>query len=187
MDVGESLRDHATVKLEESINKYLDRVTDATIVFAKQSHHGFRADININAGTHQKIMIRGSSESNDVYTSFGEALEKVDKQLRRYKRKLKDHTKEKFANVTADLRTVNARKYIISNDNRDEIPEDHEHSSLVIAEKSTKVETLTVSEAVMHMELAELPALMFFNKVSGRPNVVYRRVDGNISWIDPEV
>ena len=107
-------------------------------------------------------------------------LEKVAKQLRRYKRKMTNHHKE-----TSEEQIVKAMKFVLPPQTGEE--DEDKQAGLIIAEKATEIEKLTVSQAVMKMDLQHLPALMFFNRANGRLNVVYRRDDGNISWVDPEV
>lgn len=182
VDVGSALQTHIENQIEEHVKKYIDRVTSVNVVISREAHL-FRVDITGNMGTHSGLVVRGRGALEDVYAAFDEALEKISKQLRRYKRKITNHhkiTHEQQAQVVRSIGT----KYIIS-------PESGEHdedkqSGLIIAEKPTDIETLTVSEAVMKMDLQDLPAVMFFNSAHGRLNVVYKRADGNISWVDPE-
>lgn len=181
VDVGSALQSHIENQIEEHVKKYIDRITSVNTVISREAHL-FRVDITGNMGTHSGLVVRGRGALEDVYAAFDEALGKISKQLRRYKRKITNHhkiTHEQQAQVVRKTGT----KYIIS-------PESGEHdedkqSGLIIAEKPTDIETLTVSEAVMKMDLQDLPAVMFFNSAHGRLNVVYRRVDGNISWVDP--
>ncbi len=181
VDVGTALQSHIESQIEENVKKYIDRITSVHVVISREAHL-FRVDITGNMGTHSGLVVRGRGALEDVYAAFDEALEKITNQLRRYKRKITNHhknTHEQQAQIVRNLGT----KYIIS-------PEAGEHDedkqdSLIIAEKPTDIETMTVSEAVMKMDLQDLPAVMFFNSAHGRLNVVYRRVDGNISWVDP--
>lgn len=180
VDVGEALTNHIEAQIEEHVKKYIDRVTTVQVVVSREAHL-FRVDITGNLGTHSGLVVRGRGQVSDVYAAFDEALEKVSKQLRRYKRKITNHHK---GENEAPAYAVQGKKYVIS-------PEAGEHdeekqAGLVIAEKPTAIETLTVSQAVMKMDLQDLPALMFFNSAHGGLNVVYRRADGNISWVDPE-
>ena len=124
---------------------------------------------------------RRRGQLDDVYAAFDEALEKMSKQLRRYKRKITNHHKSE---QRPELVSVTGKKYVLKPETGEQ--EDDKHSGLIIAEQHTEIATMTVSEAVMKMDLQDLPALMFFNKAHGRLNVVYRRNDGNISWVDPE-
>jgi len=181
--IGESLHAHVEHRLEEGVSKYLDRVTSVNVVIAKEAHR-FKVDINGNTGTASGVVIKSSAVADDVYACFDAAADKIEKQLRRYKRRLTNHHNSKMqGDLAPSPLPLKAKKYVLKSDNDAEASEG---MPLVIAEKSTAIETLTVSEAVMKMDLADLPALMFFNSANGRVNVVYRRVDGNISWVDPE-
>ncbi len=177
VEVGESLRGHIEQQIAEHVSKYIDRVTSVQVVVSREAHL-FRVDITGNLGTHAGMVVRARGETSDVYAAFDAALDKVSKQLRRYKRKLTNHHKNH------DEAPVRAMKYVLPPEAGEH--EDDRQAGLVIAEKPTEIETLTVSQAVMKMDLQDLPALMFFNKAHGGLNVVYRRADGNISWVDPE-
>jgi ribosomal subunit interface protein len=180
VEVGESLRQHVAKQTEDQVSKYIDRINNMQVVVSREAHL-FRVDITGNLGTHAGMVIRSRGEVGDVYAAFDEALEKIGKQLRRYKRKLTNHHK---GERDVEPRRVKGRKYVLPPEAGEH--EDEKNDAIVIAEKPTEIETLTVSQAVMKMDLQDLPALMFFNKAHGRLNVVYRRVDGNISWVDPE-
>lgn len=180
VDVGESLRTHIEGQIEEHVKKYIDRVTSVQVVVSREAHL-FRVDIVGNLGTHSGIVIRSRGLLEDVYAAFDEALERMSKQLRRYKRKLTNHHKNDSLPTPIIMKS---KKYTLKPEVGEQ--EDNKHAGLVIAEQHTDIETLTVSEAVMKMDLQDLPALMFFNSAHGRLNVVYRRNDGNISWVDPE-
>jgi len=151
-------------------------------VVVSREAHLFRVDISGNLGTHSGLSIKGRGQLDDVYAAFDEALQKISKQLRRYKRKITNHHK---AEQVVDIAPrVQGKKYTLKPETGEQ--EDSKHSGLIIAEQHTEIATLTVSDAVMKMDLQDLPALMFFNSAHGRLNVVYRRADGNISWVDPE-
>jgi ribosomal subunit interface protein len=178
VDIGESLHQHIESRLDDGISKYLDRVTSVHVVVTKEAHF-FRVDINGNTGTASGVIIKSTASAGDVYACFDAAADKIEKQLRRYKRRLTNHHKQPHHNDPTTA--VGGRKYVLKSEE-----EAHEDTPVVIAEKSLAIERLSVSEAVMKMDLADLPALMFFNSANGRMNVVYRRSDGNISWVDPE-
>ncbi len=185
VDVGEALRTHIEKHLEQGISKYIDRVTSVHAVVSKESHR-FRIDINGNLGTHAGLVVKSTALGDDVYAAFDGALDKIEKQLRRYKRKISNHHKLSYGGAEAQFMPGGGTKYVLSPEVGEQEQQDHKlPSSVVIAEKPTKIEMLTVSEAVMRMDLQDLPALMFFNASHGRLNVVYRRADGNISWVDP--
>ena len=183
VEVGESLRKHVEAQIEEHVSKYIDRVTSVAVVVSREAHL-FRVDITGNLGTHSGLVVRSRGENNDVYAAFDESLEKTSKQLRRYKRKITNHHKAHDEEPRPTSKRVSGVKYVLPPEAGEH--DDDKHSGIVIAEKPTEISTMTVSEAVMKMDLQDLPALMFFNSAHGRLNVVYRRADGNISWVDPD-
>ena len=185
VDLGESFRAHADARLQQGVHKYLDRMTKVEVVVSKESHQ-FRVDIHGNTGTHAHMVVNSKGASTDVYAAFDQAAERLEKQLRRYKRRITNHHTGKEAKELNDISSpIRAKKYVLKpEDDHREL--DDEGAPVVIAEKPTEIETLTVSEAVMKMDLTDLPALMFFNSAHGRINIIYRRIDGNISWVDPE-
>lgn len=182
VDVGEALTTHVQSRLQEVVEKYLDKANGIKVVFGKDSGK-FSCHIHANLTTNNNMMVRSQSENHDIYAAFDAALEKVDKQLRRYKRKIKDHHAVSMGGAEIDI-AGEARKYVLPSDVGEHEGEET-LSGAIIAEKPTAIDTLTVSQAVMKMDLQELPAVMFRNVSSGRINVVYRRADGNISWVDP--
>ncbi len=178
LDVGDALRGHVTETLNSAVTKYFMRAIDAHVVFTRQGHQ-LRADISVHPGP-RGMVVQGGSQSEDAYAAFDGALERISKQLRRYKRRLNDHHKHKQR--LNDV--LPALQYVIQPEHEEEeIPEDAQPT--IVAEMPDHVATLTVSEAVMRMDLADLPVVMFRDAASGRLNVVYRRNDGNIGWIDP--
>jgi ribosomal subunit interface protein len=188
--IGESLQQYVTDNLEKSVKKYFDRALHARVVFVKQSHkHAdlYKCDVLVDEGTGVGITIKSKGEGPDVYTAFDYALLRIDSQLRRYKGRIKNHRKAKMELDEKGDQTIAAKKYIISPHT---VPEEDDvvenHSPVVIAEQATDIERLSVSEAVMKMDLLHLPTLLFINNANNRLNVVYHRLDGNIAWIDPE-
>lgn len=180
VDVGNALTTHIEGELNNSVKKYFENAVSANVILSKLRHE-FSASIVVNDGTGTHQLIRANAEGGDAYAAFDVALERIEKQLRRYKRKIKNHHKDKIEKDVEGASII-ATKYVIA-DHADEAPE--EDAPLIIAEKPAQIETLSVSDAVMRMDLGHLPALMFINKKTQVLNVVYRREDGNISWIDP--
>lgn len=182
VELGDSFQQHVEKRLNDGLNKYLDRINNLQVVVSKQAHHQFQVDIHGNTGTHDGTMLKSQGRAAEIYAAFDDAATKAEKQLRRYKRRLKDHhSRDKTpARANGSL----AKKYVLKPEAENEL--ESGGSPVVVAEKPTTIETLSVSEAVMKMDLADLPALMFYNSGNGRINVIYRRVDGNISWVDPE-
>lgn len=182
MELGDSFQTHVEARLEEGISKYIDRINHLDVVATKEGHR-VRVDIHANLGTHSHIAVNSRAEANDAYAAFDGAAEKIEKQLRRYKRKLTNHNREREDKT--DIVGFQAKHYVLSADQgHEELAADH--APAVIAERPDSVQTLTVSEAVMKMDLGNLPALMFYNSAHGRINFIYRRDDGNIAWVDPD-
>jgi len=185
ISIGASLQEYVRSRITSSIQKYFDHAPGANIHFNKQNHE-FLCDIIVNDGTGRHTVIKSNSSSNDIYSAFDEALTKVEKQLRKYKSKLKDHShRMKVSEITPDV-----VKYIIA-PNSNASGEDEEEididNPVIVAEKATKILKLSVGQAVMKMDLENLPALMFQNVKNDRINIVYYRKDGNISWVDSQV
>ncbi len=174
--MGESLQQYINDKLVLHIKKYFDHVVRADVHFDK-TNHLFRCEIVVHTGV--KVVIVGDGSSEDVYTSFDICLTKIDKQLKKYKSKLKDyHQKMKMR------QSIESKKYIISSNISEEIEESDPNLPTIIQEKDVSIMNLTVQEAVMKMDLENLPALMFTNLDNGRLNVVYYKKNGIIAWVD---
>lgn len=184
IDVGDALREHVTGKLEEINSKYFNHATDATVTFSKEGHGRGLIKVSIHIRVGKNIMVIADNAEADSYASFDGAAEKVAKQLRRYKKKLRDHHDRTAALTEVD--TLKARDYTIaeSADEDDAVPEGDD--PVVVAEMTTDIQTMSVSDAVMRMDLCGQPALLFRNAKHKGLNMVYRRPDGNIGWIDPE-
>lgn len=184
MEVGSALTGHVEENLEQAVNKYFDgeRAIDAAVAFGREGPH-VRVDITVHPGP-RGMMVKGGGAGADAYTAFDVALERISKQLRRYKRKLTDHHRKRDSNSDAMLP---AQQYVIQADDEEDDGATSGEEPVIVAEMQTEIATLTVGEAVMRMDLADQPLLMFRNRGSGTLNVVYRRPDGNIGWIDPAV
>lgn len=176
LDVGDALRSHVEDHLAAAVSKYFSKAHDANVTISREAHL-FRADISVHPL--RGVLVQGRSNADDAYAAFDTALEHIAKQLRRYKRRLNDKHKGR-----GPEESIPAQQYTLAPESGDgELPE--EGQPAIIAELPTEIATLSVSEAVMRMDLADAPALMFRNRANGGLNVVYRRPDGNIGWIDP--
>jgi ribosomal subunit interface protein len=176
LDIGDALRAYVSDNLGGSVGKYFARAHDAVVTFSREAHL-FRADISVHPV--RGLLLQSQAHADDAYAAFDAALERIAKQLRRYKRRLNDHHRHRPVEESTP-----AQQYIIAAEtDQEELPEDGQPA--IIAELPTEIATLSVSEAVMRMDLADTPALMFRNPAHGGLNVVYRRPDGNIGWIDP--
>ncbi len=178
MDLGDALRTHVEDKLEDINTKYFNRAIDAIVTFAPEGHAFTKTHISIRVG--KDIMVISDATEADPYVSFDQAADKVAKQLRRYKRKLRDHHQRQ--DELSDDHFVPAMERTLSPEQDNDEVSDH----LVIAENATNIPTLSASEAAMRLELSGLPAMMFRNAGHKGLNMVYVRPDGNIGWVDPD-
>ena len=179
IDIGEALQTHVKDGLDEVVSKYYSgRPTDANIIFSKSGHeHVCEVIIHLSTG----LTVQAKGHDHEIYAAFEKCAEKMEKQLRRYKRRLKDHHRERPVEHT------DASSYILASSEHTEESEPDTLQPMIIAEVETKIPSLSVGEAVMQMELASAPVLVFRNeKVGSGVNIVYRREDGNIGWIDPK-
>lgn len=186
LDVGEALTTHIQEKIEDICEKYFDNAAFATITMSKEGHghNEIKANILIKGG--KNIDAESEATEFDPYVAFDSAAAKAAKQLRRYKRRLRDHHNRKHHTVEEEL--MKARNYVLADqpDENDNEEAEGNQEPIVIAEMTTHIETLSVSDAVMRMDLGNEPAYMFRNAKTDNINVVYRRKDGNIGWIDPD-
>lgn len=180
IDVGQSLTNHVEAQLSDIVHKYAEKPVEAAVTFSKDRYE-FVADISVHLST--GLTSKSHAKSGEIYGAFDASLDKMETQLRRYKRRLKDHHKER----TKPVEFVDAPAYII--DAGKNIEQEEEPDSLqpvIVAEMATQVKSLSVGEAVMQMELDGAPVIVFRNNSHGGVNVVYQREDGNIGWIDPK-
>ena len=178
IDIGEALQQHVESQLGSVIEKYAERPTDAQVVFSKSAHEFVcEATVHLSTG----LTAQAKAHAVEIYSAFDAAGEKMEKQLRRYKRRLKDHHRVR----SEPVELLGASSYILASDEVSESSEPDTLQPMIIAEMEAKVPTLSVGEAVMQMEIAGAPVLVFNNEKSAELNVVYRRDDGNIGWIDP--
>lgn len=177
IDVGDALRGHIEDAIEATSEKYFADAIEASVVLSRESFR-IRASIAMHVG--RGIHVRAQEEADEAYAAFDVALAHLAKRLRRNKRRLRDHHKDRDAAVAAS-----APEYVIApqaEDEADDVPV--ADNPVIIAENQTVIEQLSVSEAVMRMDLADAPAFVFRNSQHGGLGVVYRRGDGNIGWID---
>lgn len=178
IDIGEALQTHVKSELGEVMEKYSQRPTDASIVFSRDAHnHVCEATVHLSSG----LTAQAKGQATDIYAAFDACTERMDKQLRRYKRRLKDHHRER----PAPVEFAGAPSYILASETGDDEKEPESLQPIIVAEMETRIPTVSVGEAVMQMELSTAPVLVFHNERNGRINVVYQREDGNIGWIDP--
>jgi ribosomal subunit interface protein len=190
VDLSDSLRTRVASSLDGIAGKYFDHALEAHVTFGR-ARSFFTCDINMHAG--RGLTLRGEGEAGDANAAFDDAAEHIATRLRRYRRRLNDHHRESAPKE----RTQAARSYVLRAETDDAAGEaappveppingvEHASFATVIAETRMEIARLTVGEAVMRMDLADQAVMMFRNSASNELNVIYRRADGNIGWIDP--
>jgi|SRR5579871_2170131 len=187
ISIGDALRGRVSERTDEVLRKYFDGNYSGHITLSKDGY-GFRTDcaLHLDSG----ITLEADSNAADAYASADQALLMIEKRLRRYKSRLKDRSARKThaANQALaqmeDVATLDAPSYVIEApaEGDDEVTG---YSPVIIAEATTSLKRLSVSEAVMELDLTGAACLVFQHGSSGRVNIIYRRVDGNVGWIDP--
>lgn len=175
MDVGEAFRTRIDERLNDQVAKYFDGNFNGSVVISKESAR-YCADVTLHLDS--GVYFQATAESHDPESSFIEAMEKIEKRLRRYKRRLKDHK--------ANANTSREIAYTVMSavpDEEEEVAEDF--APAVIAETSMMLGTMSVASAVMELDRRDGPVVVFRNGASDTVNIVYRRADGNVGWIDP--
>lgn len=176
MNVGETLTSRIEDRLEEAVTKYFPGGYDGHVTLEKQ---GGRYSCDCVLHLDSSVDLQGTANEIDPTAAFESAADKIEKRLRRYKRRLKDH----HANATKSAKLEAAYSIVEAPAEEEEIPEDY--NPVIIAESLTSIESQSVAEAVMKLDLTDNPVVVFTNAGNGKTNVVYRRGDGNIGWIDP--
>jgi ribosomal subunit interface protein len=182
ISVGDALRGRVSERTEEVLRKYFDGNYSGHITLSKDGF-GFRTDcaLHLDSG----ITLEADSNAADAYASADQALLMIEKRLRRYKSRLKDRSARKAHAASEALAGMDAPSYVI------EAPAEGDevtaYSPVIIAEATTSLKRLSVSEAVMELDLTDATCLVFQHGSSGRVNIIYRRPDGNVGWIDPPV
>ena len=183
VDVSDAFRAHVEESLGAILDKYFGDAIEATVTISREAHL-FKVTVSAHIG--QGVDAIGTAEADQPYPAFDLAADHLAKRLRRHKRRLRDHSRK-----MEHRETLIAQQYILAAaSSEDEEAVDsasgEEDMPLVVAEMTTEIPTLTVSQAVMRMDLSDLPALLFRNSSHGGINLVYRRADSNIGWIDPQ-
>ncbi|HOZ27719.1 MAG TPA: ribosome-associated translation inhibitor RaiA [Hyphomonadaceae bacterium] len=185
IEVGAALQERISFGLENRVSKYFNRTGEAFVTVSKPGW-AFNVDCSIHLPS--GVTLQAHGEGDDGYQAFEMALDKIEKRVRRYKNRLRDHRASNGTGVAAE---IVSERIILP---RDETNEPDEEAGLdaaagdspaIVAESDMKIRTMTVSMAVMQLELADSPALLFRNAAHGRLNMVYRRHDGNVGWVDP--
>ena len=175
IDIGDAFRSHVEARVEDAVEKYFDGGFTGHVTLEREGS-GFKTDCAIHLDT--GIVLQAEGKAQDPHQSFDLAADRVEKRLRRYKRRLKEHHHARREG------SVPAPAHVIAAPDQDaEVALDH--NPTIIAEETTDLATMTVGQAVMAMDLADVPVVVFCHAGHGGINVVYRRNDGHIGWIDP--
>ncbi len=182
LDVGEALRAHVSGRVEEILDKYLGRSFPGHVRIEK-ARGQFITSLSVHLWS--GMSLQASADAPDAYASADAALERLDKRLRRYKRRLRDHHSRVQAN--GRLPAEEAANYVIQSQEEDDEAAEYNGNPVIVAETRTEIKQLPVSDAVMEMDLSQKAFLVFRNAKNGKINVIFRREDGNIGWIDPDL
>lgn len=178
IDIGQALKSHVEEELGSIVGKYAERPTDAVVIFSKDAHEFVcEATVHLSTG----LTAQAKANANEIYASLDRCVEKMETQLRRYKRRLKDHHREREQPVEF----LGASSYILAASDDTDESEPDTLQPMIIAETKAELPTVSVGEAVMQMEISGAPVLVFRNEGNNGINVVYRRDDGNIGWVEP--
>lgn len=170
INLGDSMQAYAEKNMAAVVEKYFDSAVNASVVFSREGG-SIKSEITVHPG--QGSLLKGTAVAADAYIAFDRACDRIGRQLSKYKDRLQEHKGTTFEMV--DLSVIES-----------EGEEDKGDAPAIIAEMQTELPVCSVSGAVMRMDLEDLPALMFRNSAHGGLNMVYRRADGNIGWIDPK-
>jgi ribosomal subunit interface protein len=194
VDLSDALRERVSRHLEGIAGKYFDHALEALVTFSR-ARSFFTCDINLHAG--RGLQLRGEGEAADANSAFDDAAEHIAKRLRRYRRRVNDHHRD----LANRARPESARQLVLAQDingvdldleRAEDLIDQSERTideayATVVAESHTEIASLSLGEAVMRLDLADHMVMMFRNSASGVLNVIYRRPDGHIGWIDPDV
>lgn len=176
VDVGDALRQHIETQISDIVGKYFSDTIDAHVTVSREAHL-FRADIVVHAG--RGITLQSNASASEPYPAFDAAAQRMGKRLRRHKTRLKHHHQD----ISPKEEALLAQVSVLHAD--DDSHEEANDNPTIVAEMTTPIETLSVSEAVMRLDLGDLPALLFRSRSHGGLNMIYRRADGHIGWVDP--
>ena len=183
VELSDALRTRVALGLDAIAAKYFDEAQEAHVTFSR-ARSFFTCDINVHAG--RGLVLRGEGEAADANSAFDDAAEHIAKRLRRYRRRVNEHSRDQAQRDSPE----SGRQYVLRQEGEDngngngDVKQAAAYAT-VIAESPAEIARLTVSDAVMRMDLADQTVLMFRNSATGEFNVVYRRSDGHIGWIDP--
>lgn len=172
MNIGQALTGRIEDRIDDAVTKYFQHGYSGQVTIEKQGSW-FECDCTIHLDS--GVVLQARAKQNNANAAFDGAAEKIEKRLRRYKRRLKDHHPSNEGDAMAIYS-------VVESPSEEEIPENY--NPAIIAESTTNLNTLTVAQAVMQLDMTDNPVVVFKHAANGETNVVYRRPDGNIGWID---
>lgn len=178
LDIGSALREHIEDRVSSQVTKYFERAISASIMVEKQKN-SFVAECILNLATGLTLASKG--QGGDAYSAFNLSLEHLETRLRRYKRRLNNHQRQRQEPILS----AEASSFVIAASSDGDADESEELSPAIVAESTHKISQLSVGEAVMKLEISDVPFVLFKNDKHEAINIVYRREDGNIGWVDP--
>lgn len=184
IETGDALQAHVTTRLHAIADKYFSRAISAHVIFGNAPHGAFQCDIVCHVMT--GLLLKGRSEAQDAHVAFDLAADRIEKQLRRYMRRLKDRRAQFLAaetERTVELDVGEAGYTVFQSAAEDE--ETAVEAPVVVAEMRVDIPETSVSDAVMMLDLRDTNALLFLNSGTTALNMVYRRNDGTIGWVEP--
>ena len=176
IDLGSALQEHVTGAVTSGVHKYFDRSAEAHVTFDKEGPE-IEAEITLHLAS--GVFLTAADRAHDAYGAFDGAMTKLEKRVRRYKRRLKDHHAKNRDPLPAE--TASAYVLAAPGEDAEDVADD---APLVIAEKTTTLRRMSVSDAVLQLDVTDDNVVIFRNAKHGDLNVVYRRNDGNIGWLD---
>ena len=179
VETGEALQGHVETRLSGIASKYFSKALSAHGTFGRGPHERFTSDIVMHVM--QGLVLKGRGEAQTAHVAFDQAAERIEKQLRRYMRRLQDHHIQSAHALKAE-----EAAYTVFDSGYTDIETTTSDAPVIVAEMSVDIPESTVSDAVMLMDLRNTPALLFKNTGTGRHNMVYRREDGTIGWVEPK-
>ncbi len=180
IEIGAALQERISLGLEDRVSKYFDRTGEAFVTVSKP---GWAFNVDCSVHLPSGVTLQAHGEGDDPYAAFEQLLDKIEKRVRRYKSRLRNHrAKEPPPTEIGTERIILVQP---ESEAVDDSGMDEGDAPAIVAESDAKIRTMTVSMAVMQLELAESPALMFRNAAHGGLNMVFRRSDGNVGWVDP--
>jgi len=182
ISIGDALRERVDERIAEAMEKYFGGSYSGHVTIGKE-RSGFRTEcaLHLDSG----IVLEADAVDSDAYLSADHAVARIEKRLRRYKSRIKDRHSRKLSARAEEQASFSAPSYVIEAPSHDDDAGAEEFNPVIIAEATTSLPQMSVSEAVQELDLTGVPVLVFRHGGHGRVNVIYRRTDGNIGWVDP--